>query len=166
MPRLLPARTPPFGRRGRRRRCWAWRWSLRYPARPGGGIAPTPPLGAFRASRQKRARKAPQQHTTPDRIRLRRRLPNFPRTFDDNAFPMWTVDEQVRPILALIRKNRRVQSLDRRLRNHPGYKSRISLEALFLAAILAANILGSYRRTDLCAVLNGLLSQIAYQLGL
>ena len=122
-----------------------------------------------RALRRRRERAARKGRLCKDDARFldkMRRLPNFPRTFDDNAFPMWTVDEQVRPILALIRKNRRVQSLDRRLRNHPGYKSRISLEALFLAAILAANILGSYRRTDLCAVLNGLLSQIAYQLGL
>ncbi len=93
-------------------------------------------------------------------------LPDFPATFDDNAFPVWTDEEEVQPILALIRRSHRVQSLDRRLRNHPGYKSRISLEALFLAAILAAKKLGSYRRTDLCVVLNGLPSQIAYQLGL
>ena len=122
-----------------------------------------------RALRRRRQRAARKGRLCADDARFldkMRRLPDFPATFDDNAFPIWTVDEQVRPILALIRKNRRVRSLDRRLRDHPGYKSRISLEALFLAAIVAANILGSYRRTDLCAVLNGLPSQIAYQLGL
>ncbi|MDE0352056.1 MAG: hypothetical protein OXM57_05155 [bacterium] len=95
-----------------------------------------------------------------------RRLPNFPATFDDTEFPIWTEPEQVEPILALIRRNQDVQSLEQRLRNHPGKESRISVEALFLAAVLAAKILGSYRRTDLCAVLNGFPSQVAYQLGL
>ena len=121
-----------------------------------------------RALRRRRERAAKKGRLCTEDARFldkMRRLPNFPRT-DDTVFPIWTVEDQIRPILALIRRNHAVQSLERRLRNHPGGKSRISLEALFLASIFAAEILGSYRRTDLCAVLNGLPSQIAYQLGL
>ena len=94
-----------------------------------------------------------------------RRLPNFPDTFDIED-PIWTVEEQVRPILDLIRRSRIVRSLERPLRNHTGNESRISLEAVLLAMMLAAKILKSYRRTDVCALLNGLPSQIAYELGL
>ena len=95
-----------------------------------------------------------------------RRLPDFPATFDDTEFPVLTQPEQVQPILTLIRKNRDIQSLEHRLRSHPGHKSRVSVEALFLAVILSAKMRGSYRRTDLCAVINGFPSQVAYELGL
>ena len=65
-----------------------------------------------RALRRRRERAAKKGRLCADDARFldkMRRLPNFPQTFDDNVFPIWTVDEQVRPILALIRKNRRVQ---------------------------------------------------------
>ncbi len=94
-----------------------------------------------------------------------RRMPDFPETFE-TAFPIWTAEEQVQPYLGRIRKSRVARSLERRLRNHPGQESRISMEALLLAAMLTTDILGSYRRTDICAVLNGFPSQVAYQLGL
>ena len=99
---------------------------------------------------------------TLDRMR---RLPDFPHTFK-GQFPIWTEPDQVQPILALIRRSGLAKALERRLRNHPGQESRISMDALLLAMMLAAGILRSYRRMDLCAVLNGLPSQIAFQLGL
>jgi len=94
-----------------------------------------------------------------------RRLPGFPRTFD-TAFPLWTIEEQVQPYLALIRRSGVARSLERRLRDHPGQESRVSMEALLLAMMLTTDIVKSYRRTDVCAVLNGFTSQVAYQLGL
>ena len=118
-----------------------------------------------RRRREWAARKGRLSRDDARALDKKRRLPNFPDTFDIED-PIWTVEEQVRPILDLIRRSRLARSLERRLRNHAGNESRISLEALLLAMMLAAKILKSYRRTDVCALLNGLPSQTAYELGL
>ena len=118
-----------------------------------------------RRRRQWAARKGRLSRDDARALDKKRRLPNFPDTFDTED-PIWTVEEQVRPVLALIRRSGVVRSLEPRLRNHTGNESRISLEAVLLAMMLAAKILKSYRRTDVCAILNGLPTQIAYELGL
>ena len=56
--------------------------------------------------------------------------------------------------------------LEARLSSHRGQKSIVTVEALLLAALLAAWKRSSYRRADLCAVLNGLDPRVAVYLGL
>ena len=56
--------------------------------------------------------------------------------------------------------------LERRLRAHPGKESGLSVLALLVVMVIAAFIGPSYRRTDLCAVLNGLEAEVAWELGL
>ena len=118
-----------------------------------------------RRRREWAARKGRLSRDDARALDKKRGLPNFPDTFDIED-PIWTVEEQVQPILALIRRSRIVRSLEPRLRNHTGNESRISLEPLLLAMMLAAKLPRSYRRTDVCAYLNGLPSQTAYELGL
>ena len=52
------------------------------------------------------------------------------------------------------------------LRAHPGKKSELPLQSLLVVIVLAALLVSSYRRTDLCAVLCGLEAQVADKLGL
>ena len=125
-------------------------------------------MGMNRGLHRRRQRARRKGRLSEDDARCldkQRCLPNFPPTFEDED-PLWTIEEQVQPYLALIRRSGVAQSLERRLRHHPGRESRISMEALLLAMMMAAKILGSYRRTDVCTILNGFPSQIAYQLGL
>ena len=56
--------------------------------------------------------------------------------------------------------------LEAGLSSHRGQKSVVTDEALLLAILLAAWKRSSYRRTDLCAVLNGLDPRVAVYLGL
>ena len=119
----------------------------------------------LRRRREWAARKGRLSRDDARALHKKRRLPNFPDTFDTED-PVWTVEEQVQPILALIRRSGLVRSLERRLRNHTGNESRVSLEALLLAMMLATKILKSYRRTDVCVFLNGFPSQTPYELGL
>ena len=56
--------------------------------------------------------------------------------------------------------------VERELRSHPGKTSELSLTALLVAIELCAETSQSYRRTDLCAVLNGLDARAAFKLGL
>lgn len=56
--------------------------------------------------------------------------------------------------------------LERKLRNHPGGQSSLPILALLVTMLVAAAYNPSYRRTDLCAILNGLEAEVAYKLGL
>ena len=99
------------------------------------------------------------------KLNKKRCLPKFPASFV-TLLPRWTEEEDAWPVLAVIRRSGVVPILERRLRNHPGRESRITIEALLLGMVLAADIFGSYRRADVCRVLNGLNSQVAYAVGL
>ena len=56
--------------------------------------------------------------------------------------------------------------LARKLRAHPGKTSALSILALLVVMVIAAFVKPSYRRTDLCAVVNGLEAEVAFELGL
>ena len=56
--------------------------------------------------------------------------------------------------------------LERKLRTHPGNKSGLSILALLAVMVITAFLGPSYRRSDLCAVLNGLEAEVAWELGL
>ena len=58
------------------------------------------------------------------------------------------------------------EALQRRLGAHPGPKSRLNVEALLVAVLLAAEEKKNYLRSDICAVINGFDAQVAYTLGL
>ena len=69
-------------------------------------------------------------------------------------------------LLALLRRCGVVEELQRRLGVHPGRGSRLGVEALVLAILVASWEVRSYRRTDVCAVLNGLDASLAHAVGL
>ena len=55
---------------------------------------------------------------------------------------------------------------ERRLRDHPGKKSTLPVQALLVVMVIAAFMQSSFRRTDLCAVIHGLEAEAAFELGL
>ena len=67
-----------------------------------------------------------------------------------------------RRFLNLIERSGVLPDLEQRLRTQPGQKSKLSIKALLLLYLLAAYKGDSARRTDLCAVANGLDSQVAF----
>ena len=97
------------------------------------------------------------------RLDRQRRLP------DDHLWdveePVYTGEGLARSFLSIIRKSGVVYYLDQRFRSHPGRKSKVSMEDLLLFYFLSAYKHKSVRRTDLCAVANGIDSQVAYSLG-
>ena len=101
---------------------------------------------------------------TVARLNAQRRLPaDHPSV--TSAAPLFTPPEQANRYLDLIGRSGVGVALEARLEDHPGRRSRLRAEALILAALLAVTI-QSYRRTDLCAVLNGLDAQVAFRVGL
>ena len=80
--------------------------------------------------------------------------------------PIWSVPRQTKPVLDVIRESGLLPELEKRLSGHPGKQSRLSIGALLLGIILAAGLKNSYRRADICAVLNGLDAKVGYELGL
>ena len=68
--------------------------------------------------------------------------------------------------LDIIRRSGVLPDLELRLRTQPGQQSKLSIKALLLLYLLSAYKGDSARRTDLCAVANGLDAQVAFSLGL
>ena len=82
------------------------------------------------------------------------------------AAPTYTDPDRARRYLGVLRRSGVVDEMQRRLGAHPGAKSRLSVEALLLAVLLAAEEKKNYLRSDICAVINGFDATIAYTLGL
>ena len=82
------------------------------------------------------------------------------------AAPTYTDPHRARRYLGVLRRSGVADELQRRLGAHPGPKSRLSVEAVLLAVLLAADEKKNYLRSDVCAVLNGFDATIAYTLGL
>lgn len=80
--------------------------------------------------------------------------------------PRYTDTGRGQRLLDLLRRCGVAEELQRRLGAHPGKASRLGVEALLLAVLLAAWEVRSYRRTDVCAVLNGLDAALANAVGL
>ena len=116
--------------------------------------------------REERAeRKGRLDSDTVGRFNEARRLPpDHPSA--TSASPLLTSPEQAHRYLDLIRRSGVGAAIEARLGDHPGRRSRLRAEALLLAALLAASERQSYRRTDLCAVLNGLDARVAFRVGL
>ena len=77
-----------------------------------------------------------------------------------------TLPHVARKFLNIIERSGVLPDLEQRLRTQPGQQSKLSIKALLLLYFLAAYKGDSARRTDLCAVVNGLDSQVAFSLGL
>ena len=69
-------------------------------------------------------------------------------------------------VIQLIERSGVVPYFERRLRNHPGTQSSLPTLALLVTMLIAAFENPTYKRTDLCAILNGLEAEVAYKLGL
>ena len=74
--------------------------------------------------------------------------------------------EEALSILACLRKSKEFQRWKRRLCSHPGQKSRLPLEILTLAVILAADKKGQVHRTTVCRIINGMDSRIWHSAGM
>ena len=94
--------------------------------------------------------------------RTRTDRPSRPRM----AFTIQTSAEHAWAYLKVIRSSPEARRVCEWLSNHPGPKSRCTGEVLLLAAFLAADIKGTYLRSELCAVINGLDATILFHLGL
>ena len=118
-----------------------------------------------RRREQRAERKGRLDSDTVGRFNEARRLPpDHPSA--TSASPLLTSPEQAHRYLDLIRRSGVGAAIEARLGDHPGRRSRLRAEALLLAALLAASERQSYRRTDLCAVLNGLDARVAFRVGL
>ena len=123
-------------------------------------------------SRAERRRRARAQRTgrladaDAARLNAARRLPNDHPGRKKHMAPMLTTVEEANGILTMLRRSKATCDLAARLDDHSGPTSRLSAEAIVLATCLAAWKLASCTRADVCAVLNGLDAQVAYQLGL
>ena len=94
-----------------------------------------------------------------------RRLPKDHPSFAKGE-PRMTSASVARRFLNIIERSGVLPDLEERLRTQPGQQSKLSIKALLLLYLLSAYKGDSARRTDLCAVANGLDSQVAFSLEL
>lgn len=118
-----------------------------------------------RLARQPASEKMWLNRKEADLINDARSLPDD-HSSSDTEDPVWSIPRQTKPVLEVIHASGLVTECESRLRSHPGQKSRLSIDALLLGIILAAGLKQSYRRADICAVLNGLDAKVGYELGL
>lgn len=120
-------------------------------------------------------RKLPRDHpSSPERPcrrytePKRRRTKKEKLTFVDGGRcdePLLTTLAIANVVRAVLTRSGVAAIIERELRSHRGQKSDISVELVLLAIILAAWKRGSYRRTDVCAVIAGLDPRIAFEYG-
>lgn len=99
------------------------------------------------------------------RLNQARQLPKDHPSFATGE-PTFTSASMAWRFLAIVERSGVVPDLDHRLRSQPGQKSKLSIKALLLMYFLSAYKGDSVRRTDLCAVENGLDAKVAFHLGL
>ena len=120
---------------------------------------------SHRAKREHEKRDLPLTATEIVRLNAQRALPPKHPSADKDYFtpsPLSLVWHAV----DVIDQSGVLPYLERRLRAHPGKRSVLPLRALLVTMVIAAFLGPSYRRTDLCAVLNGLEAEVAYRLRL
>ena len=83
-----------------------------------------------------------------------------------SRYPKKTDIRLARRILKVLESSSLLPELNRRLRNHPGRQSRLSIKVLLLCVILAAEETDRYLRADICSIMNGLDHRLGVQLGL
>ena len=117
------------------------------------------------AEREKRKPRVTLTATEASKLNQQRTLPpDHPSAHKDFYIP--THPELGRLSIDLIDRSGVLAPLERALRSHPGVPSQLPLRALLAVMVITAFASRSYRRTDLCAVLNGLEAGIAWKLGL
>ena len=118
-----------------------------------------------RAEREKRK---PRFRLTAEQIKRlndqRMLPPDHPSAHKDYyiASPL----ELARYAMRVVEKSGVLPYLERRLRSHAGNQSSLPMLALLVTMLVAAANNPTYRRADLCAILNGLDAEIAFKLGL
>ncbi|MDE0231078.1 MAG: transposase [bacterium] len=107
-----------------------------------------------------------RQHAASERNKaLKARLPKGHPSYG-SKHPDKTSKRLARRILKVLESSSLLPELNRRLRNHPGRQSRVSVKVLLLCVILAADDTSRYLRSDICSVMNGLNHRLGVQLGL
>ena len=118
-----------------------------------------------RAKRKEQKRDLPLTATEIVRLNAQRTLPpGHPSADKDYYIPSplglsWHA-------IDVTKRSEMLPYLERKLRTHPGKTSALSILALLAVMVIAAFLGPSYRRSDLCAVLNGLEAEVAWELGL
>ncbi len=101
-----------------------------------------------------------------------RRLLNAARRLPEDhpsattATPTYTDPRRAHRYLDVVRRSGVGEELQRWLGAHPGPKSRLNVEALLVAVLLAGEEKKNYLRSDICAVINSFDATLAYTLGL
>ena len=105
------------------------------------------------------------KYASERRNNLKPRLPKDHPSYE-TRYPKLTEVSLARRILKVLESSSLLSELNRKLRNHPGRQSRLSIKALLLCIMLAAEETDRYLRSDICSVLNGLNHRLGVQLGL
>ena len=89
--------------------------------------------------------------------------PDYPTA---GRYPNVVLDVQALRAIRVVRNAGVVPIIERLLGDHPGRRSQLSVEAMLTAAVLSAETLSTYNRTDVCRTLAGLSARIRTRLGL
>ena len=84
----------------------------------------------------------------------------------DGAEPQPSDEQLGRRMIRVVERSGALEHLQRRWHKRRGRKRKITVKALLVAVELTAHLCGSYRRSDVCAVLAGLHPATAAELGL
>ena len=116
---------------------------------------------------QRRTRKRRLKPLTARRAKALNRKRRRPGDLPNPTKRLITPDsETVRQTIDGIERSGVLKPLNKQLRTHPGRKSALPLKALLVAMTVCIRDHDSARKTDFCAVLNGLDADDAYRLGL
>lgn len=118
-----------------------------------------------RAEREKRKPRLRLTAEQIKRLNQQRTLPpDHPSANKDYYTP--SPPELAKYAMQVIERSGVVPYVERELHNHPGTPSSLPVPAQLATILIAAAKNPTYRRTDLCAILNGLDAEPAYKLGL
>ena len=118
-----------------------------------------------RAKREEQKRDLALTATEIVRLNAQRTLPsNHPNA--DKDYPIMSPLDLSWHAIDVIKQSGVLPHLTRKLRVHPGKTSALPILALLVIMVIAAFVKPSFRRTDLCAVVNGLEAEVAFELGL
>ena len=123
--------------------------SRRHEHRRAGREDPSKPLAATETVRLNAQRALPRDHPSAEK-----------------DYPIMSPPGLARHAIDVIEGSGTLPRLQRRLRRHPGQQSALPMRALLVAMVVAAFVKPSYLRSALCAVLNGLDAEAAFELGL
>lgn len=123
--------------------------------------AARPCLTASDQQRLDKCRRLPDDYPQIERVLKNRGERLKDRQLDALRSKVIKVDwDEAQQILACIRKSKEFQRFKKELLSHPGTESRLPLEILTLAVILAPDKKGQVQRTTVCRIINGLDTRI------